>query len=178
MMEVDNQAIDYLLGLLGEKEDSANIYLAHLLFSNSRDAYRNDCKNCLYPNPSDFVQVMQEATDPSIRYFLWKVNADHILIHLAIWYDVGVESPPPYDRFHFRDPDAYMQLCADYYRTAAHLHGKLYVDADARTVGKVLWALGSELGMYITRLRLARKNYLLFLNEYEDEDFGRFVEGL
>jgi len=181
MMEVDSEAIDYLMTLFGDSEDPVNVYLAHCLYNNSREEYRLAFKLYLFPNPAKLLVRMQESIDPTVRYFYWKLNADHILMYLAIWYDVGhdgLEAPDPYDKFMFKDYDAYLTLCEDYYRTAAHLHKKLYPNHEGRAVGKVLWSLGTNTLLYVTRLRLLRKEYMLFLNEYENEDFGRFVEGI
>src|SRR3989338_7626973 len=96
-----DSAIAYLLNALlksrsacalpsnqGEFDEDVNIYLAHLLFAASLPDYQGAVQRYLSTNVSEMANLMEKNDDRIVRYFIYKVNADHLMVHLGIFQDL------------------------------------------------------------------------------------------
>ena len=188
--DVDKQerdsAIRFLLGAIlrsrmelgvshsiGEFDEDVNVYLAHLLFAIALPEYHELAEPYLSTASSDVLKWVKATEDRTIRYFIFKVNADHLLIHLAIFDDLG-ENPW---RGIFRRPKKHFaELGKLYYEQASHYHTRIYRKRTG--VGEVLEKLARYFDRYSEILRVVRRDYLHFVTRFRDEAFERFLQEL
>ena len=74
-----------------EFDEDVNIYLAHLLFAASLPDYQEAVRRYVSIQVSDVADLIERAEDRVVRYFIYKVNADHLLVHLGIFNDLPVQ---------------------------------------------------------------------------------------
>ena len=66
-------------------DEDVNIYLAHLLFAISIPEYHDMADPFLSTNTQEVFEWVRETEDPMLRYFIFKVNADHLLVQSSIF---------------------------------------------------------------------------------------------
>ena len=188
--DVDRQerdsAIRFLLGallrsridagmdrLIDEFDEDVNVYLAHLLFAIALPEYHDLAEPYLSTESSDVLSWIKATEDRTIRYFIFKVNADHLLIHLAIFDDL----PGKPWRGIFRSSEKHFaELGKLYYEQASNYHLRIYRKRTG--VGDVLQKLGRYFQIYMELLRLVRRDYLHFVTRFRDQAFDKFMEEL
>lgn len=177
-----DSAIRYLLGsILKCRKDSnfpsnssgfdedVNVYLAHLLFAVSLPEYHDMAEPYLSMDTSDIVQWVKSTEDRTIRYFIFKVNADHILIHTAIFEDLENKK----EKFFKKSQKHYRELAQLYYDQAALYHSRIYRKKTG--VGDVLEKLSRSFEAYQNLLRMVRREYFNFVNNFRDQAFSQFM---
>lgn len=183
--ERDN-AIHFLLGAIlrsrvdlgidrtiEEFDEDVNVYLAHLLFAIALPEYKELAEPYLSAESSDVLRWIKATEDRTIRYFIFKVNADHLLIHLALFDDLTEKSwrgPFQSSERHFTE------LGKLYYQQASSYHSRIYRKRTG--VGDVLQKLGRHFDIYSGLLRTVRRDYLHFVTRFRDQAFDRFMEEL
>ncbi len=185
--ERDN-AIRYLLGailrsrvesnfdhLIEEFDEDVNIYLAHLLFAIALPEYHELAEPYLSTESSDILRWVKATEDRTIRYFIFKVNADHLLLHLAIFDDL-MGRPPEGRKILQRSEKHFAELGKLYYDQASSYHLRIYRKKTG--VGDVLHKLARHFDVYLGLLRLVRRDYLHFVTRFRDQAFDRFVQEL
>ena len=87
LLESILKAKDQSLGLVRTLsfDEDVNIYLAHLLFAVSLPEYQEMAAPFLSKNTEEIFEWIRETEDPMLRYFIFKVNADHLLIQSTIF---------------------------------------------------------------------------------------------
>ena len=154
-----------------EFDEDVNIYLAHLLFAISLPDYQNTIRRYLSKNVSEMVEMIEKNDDRIAQYFIYKVNADHLIIHLGIFQDL--ES----DRHLFgKSERQFSSMAQNYYHQAANYNKRIYRRETA--IGSVLDKLANGFQKYKTILRFARREFFRFANQFHDESFQRFCEEL
>ncbi len=177
-----DSAIRYLLGsILNSRKDSdfpsnryvydedVNVYMAHLLFAVSLPEYHDMAEPYLSLDTSDIVNWVKGTEDKTIRYFIFKVNADHILIHTAIFDDLENKK----QKFFKKSQKHYRELAQLYYDQAALYHSRIYRKKTG--VGEVLEKLSRYFDNYQDLLRKVRRDYFGFVNNFRDQAFTQFV---
>ncbi len=177
-----DSAIRYLLGsILNSRKDSAfpsnkfvfdedvNVYLAHLLFAVSLPEYHDMAEPYLSLDTSDIVNWVKGTEDKTIRYFIFKVNADHILIHTAIFDDIENKK----QKLFKKSQKHYRELAQLYYDQAALYHARIYRKKTG--VGEVLEKLSRYFDSYQELLKKVRREYFGFVNNFRDQAFTHFV---
>lgn len=179
-----DSAIRYLLGAIikGRKErefpsniytfdEDVNIYLAHLLFAFSLPEYHEMAEPYLSLDTSDILKWVRATEDRTIRYFIFKVNADHLLIHTAIFDDL-----PPRSRHNIfkRSSRHYLELAKLYYDQAAAYHKRIYRKKTG--VGEVLEKMSHYFEAYQNLLKYMRREYFSFVNSFRDRAFHHFMD--
>jgi len=106
-------------------DEDVNIYLAHLLFAISTSAYQKLVKKYLVFYPSDLTNLVDTADDNYIRYFIYKINADNLLVHLGVFQDLSQnmhleQSLCP------RSEDQFKEAARAYYEQAAIYNQRIY----------------------------------------------------
>ena len=177
-------AIGYLLNALlksrttshlssnrNEFDEDVNIYLAHLLFAASLPDYQNAIRRYLSSNVSELVDLVEKNDDRIIRYFIYKVNADHLMIHLGIFQDLEHEH-----HLFAKSGRQFSSMAKSYYEQAASYNHKIYRRQTA--IGSVLEKLANGFEQYQTILKHVRKDFFDFSNHFHDEPFRKFCQDL
>ena len=181
-----DSAIRYLLGaIIKTRSDSSfpsnyytfdedvNVYLAHLMFAMSLPEYHEMAEPYLSLETSDVLKWVRATEDRTIRYFIFKANADHILIHSAIFEDLGQR---PHQKFFRRSPKHFRELAKLYYEQAAAYHKRIYRKTTG--VGEVLEKMAHYFEAYQELLKLVRREYFHFVNNFRDQAFNHFLNQL
>lgn len=180
-----DSAIRYLLGSIinsrkniqfpsnsqGFDED-VNVYLAHLLFAVSLPEYHDMAEPYLSMDTADVVNWVKGTEDRTIRYFIFKVNADHILVHTAIFEDLEGSK----QKFFKKSHKHYRELAQLYYDQAAIYHGRIYRKKTG--VGEVLEKLSRSFESYQNLLKAVRREYFNFVTGFRDQAFSHFMHDL
>lgn len=151
-------------------DEDVNIYLAHLLFAMSLPEYHEMAEPYLSMETSDVLQMVRQTEDRTIRYFIFKVNADHMMVHTAVFDDLGKKSP---FRFFTRPAQHYQSLAKLYYDQAAAYHRRIYRKQTG--IGEVLEKMSRYFDQYQNVLRIARRDYFNFINHFRDQAFSQFM---
>ncbi|MBI4372491.1 MAG: hypothetical protein HY585_02040 [Candidatus Omnitrophica bacterium] len=154
-----------------EFDEDVNIYLAHLLFAASLPDYQDAIQRYLGTNVSEMAELMEKNDDRIIRYFIYKVNADHLLVHLGIFKDLENEH-----HAFGKSESQFSSMAQNYYKQAASYNRRIYRRQTA--IGSVLEKLGRSFDRYKTILRFARKEFFHFASQFHDESFQKFCEDM
>ena len=156
-----------------EFDEDVNIYLAHLLFAVTLPEYRDLAEPYLSNDSSDVLRWIRGTEDRTIRYFIFKVNADHLLIHLTVFDDLASGR---HRGIFGRSEKHFAELGRLYYEQASSYHTRIYRKKTG--VGDVLHKLSRHFHLYREILQLVRKDYLHFVTRFRDQEFDRFIEDL
>jgi len=159
--------------VIDEFDEDVNVYLAHLLFAIALPEYHELAEPYLSTESSDVLQWIQTTEDRTIRYFIFKVNADHLLIHSAIFDDL---TGRPRNGLFQRSEKHYLELGRLYYEQASSYHSRIYRKKTG--VGEVLHKLARYFDIYSGLLRAVRRDYLHFVTRFRDQAFDRFLQEL
>ena len=154
-------------------DEDVNIYLAHLLFAFSLPEYHEMAEPYLSLDTSDILKWVRSTEDRTVRYFIFKVNADHLLIHTAIFDDLPKRSR---NKFFKRSVAHYLELAKLYYDQAAGYHKRIYRKKTG--VGEVLEKLANYFESYQEMLKAVRREYFSFVNGFRDQAFHHFMKEL
>lgn len=156
-----------------EFDEDVNIYLAHLLLAVSLPEYHELAQPYLSNDSSDVLRWVKGTEDRTIRYFIFKVNADHLLIHLSVFDDLAEKSR----RSLFRPSEKhFIELGRLYYEQASNYHSRIYRKRTG--VGDVLEKLARHFDIYSELLRTVRRDYLHFVTTFRDQVFNRFMQDM
>ncbi len=150
-------------------EEDANIYLAHLLFAASLPDYQTAIKRYLSTSVNDMNELLSKNDDRIVRYFIYKVNADHLMVHLGIFQNMGAER-----HFFDKTEEQYSSMAKNYYEQAADFSQRIYRRKTA--IGSVLGKLAASFNRYKEVLQHVRKDFFHFMNYFNDQSFGKFCE--
>jgi hypothetical protein len=154
-------------------DEDVNVYLAHLLFAVSLPEYHEMAEPYLSKESSDVLRWVGDTEDDTIRYFIFKVNADHLLIHTAIFDDLMHRARRRLIR---TSQGHYQELAKLYYDQAATYHRRIYRKKTG--VGDVLSKLSHYFEIYQRLLKHVRREYFDFVNSFKDQAFRYFLEDL
>ena len=153
-------------------DEDVNVYLAHLLFAVSLPEYHDMAEPYLSMETSSVIQWVKGTEDRTIRYFIFKVNADHILLHTAVFDDLtGGKNK---QKFFKRSADHYRELAQLYYDQAASYHARIYRKKTG--VGEVLEKISRYFDLYQGLLKMVRREYFNFMNSFRDQAFTHFMK--
>ena len=151
-------------------DEDVNVYLAHLLFAVSLPEYHEMAEPYLSTDTSDILRWVRATEDRTIRYFIFKVNADHLLMHTAVFDDLkGKRSK----KFFKKSDKHYQEIAKLYYEQAAAYHKRIYRKKTG--VGDVLTKLAHYFECYQDVLMQIRRDYFHFVNSFRDHAFDQFV---
>lgn len=154
----------------GSDED-VNVYLAHLLFAVALPEYHEMADPYLSKHSSDVMTWVNGTEDRTIRYFIYKVNADHLLIHSTLFQDLKYNGK---NKSFFRSPEEYYrELAMLYYTEAAKYHQQM--NRKKTGVGRVLEKVAADFGYYQRILEIVRDDYFAFMNSFREKHFNNFL---
>ena len=154
------------------QDEDVNIYLAHLLFAVATPRYQELAARYRCGNASDLMTLLQETRDPYVKYFIYKVNADHLLVDQGIFRTEDVHL----SALIRRSETHHAKTAQSYYEQAREFNRRIYKRETA--VGEVLRKLAKDFLFYRDILRHVRRDYFTFINHFEDTEFKRFVTDL
>ena len=179
-----DSAIRYLLGAIVKSrmqgdfpsnfytfDEDVNVYLAHLLFAVSLPEYHEMAEPYLSMDTSDILNWVRSTEDRTIRYFIFKVNADHILVHTAIFDDMDRKLR---NKLFKKSEKHYLELAKLYYGQAAAYHKRIYRKKTG--VGEVLDKISNYFEAYQKLLKHVRREYFHFVNSFRDQAFHHFMD--
>lgn len=165
--------------LAGERRpveaDDVNIYLAHLLFAVSTTTYQKLAQKYVSHYASDVAQLIDQSDDNYIKYFTYKINADHLLVHLGV-FQGSIDNMVKKQRILSGSPKQYWELAGQYYAHAARYNQRIYRKKTA--VGDVLEKLSSNFEEHCNLLQATRRDYFHFINHFKDNQFSEFLMSL
>lgn len=179
-----DSAIRYLLSVIIKSRDEegfpsnsltydedVNVYLAHLLFAFSLPEYHEMAEPYLSRDTSEVMKWVNETEDQTIRYFIFKINADNLLVQSAIFNDLENRT-----RRHFfkNSPGFYRELARLYYEQAAAYHKRIYRKKTG--IGDVLNKMAYYFEAYQHLLIHVRRKYFNFVNHFRDQAFHGFMQ--
>lgn len=148
-------------------DEDVNIYLAHLLFANSFADYQEMANRYLTINVSELMELLEQNPDKVTRYFIYKVNADYLMVHLGIFRDLNPAQPVPFKKTERQ----YIELGRDYYDHASLCNQQIYRKKTA--VGDVLVKLSNRFQDYQQILKLVRDDFFHFVNWVRSHEEAR-----
>ena len=152
-------------------DEDVNLYMAHLLYAMSMPNYTSITEQYISIYNAEVRVLADMAEDKYLKYFILKVNADNLLVHMGIFQDLNRRQDRKNQQ---KDIDAYMCDAQDFYMSAAQLNKKIYRRKTA--IADVLSKLAKNLPLYVKVLSFMRKDFFLFLNRHEDSEFGTFLD--
>lgn len=157
--------------MVEEFDEDVNVYLAHLLLAVALPEYHELAQPYLSHESSDVLRWTKATEDRTIRYFIFKVNADHLLIHLSVFEDLADRNR----RSLFRTSEKHFaELARLYYEQACSYHSRIYRKKTG--IGDVLEKLARHFDVYSEILKTVRRDYLHFVTRFRDHAFDRFME--
>lgn len=154
-------------------DEDVNIYLAHLLFAISTSTYQKLVQKYLAVYESDLLNLVEHADDNYIRYFIYKINADNLLIHLSLFQDF-MKKMNQRKQIYIRTEQQFCEAARIYYEQAALYNQRIYRKKTA--IGEVLRKLAKNFDLYCSVLQVTRKDFFHFANRFKDLEFTGFVE--
>jgi len=155
-------------------DEDVNIYLAHLLFAVSLPEYHDMADPFLSTDAHEVFEWVRETDDPMLRYFIFKVNADHLLVQSTIFNpDSQLAKRFPLKK-DVSDGKSEERLSAIlYYNQAARFHAGVY---DKKTgVGEVLGKIAGQFDVYRSILANVKEDYFKFIECFREQAFQHFL---
>jgi len=155
-------------------DEDVNIYLAHLLFAISIPEYHDMADPFLSTNTQEIFEWVRETEDPMLRYFIFKVNADHLLVQSTIFNPEAFMAK----RFSFKketkEAKSEERLAAIlYYNQASRCHSDVH---DKKTgVGEVLGKIAGQFDVYRNMLSGVKEDYFKFIECFREQAFQHFL---
>ncbi|MBI4436935.1 MAG: hypothetical protein HY590_05970 [Candidatus Omnitrophica bacterium] len=165
---------------LGMKEDphhsdeDVNIYLAFLLLEASYPSFNERIRHLASLRNTDVFKMVEDSQDNYFKYLVYKTNADHLLLLLSIFKNLGGEGRGE-SAFFEKSQSAYEGYAKTYYQFASEYDRLLHRKVTA--LGIILSKLSHFFNQYQQILLNVREAYLNFLKTQE-ENFTRFLKDL
>lgn len=158
-------------------DEDVNIYLAHLLFAVSLPEYHDMADPFLSDNTEEVFQWIRETEDPMLRYFIFKANADHLLIQSTIFHPDPSMTKRCLLKKDKKESTNEEHLAAIlYYNQAARCHAGVY---DKKTgVGEVLGKIAGQFDVYAHVLTDVKEDYFKFIECFREQAFQYFLTKL
>ena len=150
-------------------DEDVNIYLAHLLFAMSLPEYHDMADPFISSDPGEVSEWIRQADDPMLRYFIYKVNADNLLVKNTLF----AEKPGEVNRVICRKTEkGTNRLAVAYYDHAARCHKGIYHKKTG--VGQVLDKISGRYELYRKILLRIREDYFQFIHCFREQAFDHF----
>ena len=150
-------------------DEDVNMYLAHLLFAMSLPEYHDMADPFLSDDPNEVLGWARETEDPTLRYFIYKANADTMLIRSTIFTE---KLPEPKRIIFKRRENGPNRLAVIYYDQAARCHRGIFQKKTG--VGEVLEKISEQYELYQKLLFRIKDDYFKFVDCFRDQAFRHF----
>lgn len=150
-------------------DEDVNVYLAHLMFAIALPEYHEMADPYLSKRSSDIMEWVKSTEDRTVRYFIYKVNADHLLMHTTLFHDLNAKH-----KTIFKSPEEYYQEQASlYYSEAAKYHQQM--NRKKTGIANVLEKIATDFKYYQRILDLVREDYFTFVTTFREKHFRSFL---
>ena len=157
----------------GADDEDVNVYLAHLLLSLTEPEFLALCHRYVSPRDQDIFHAVQDAKDDAyLKYVVYRVNADHLLVGLGLFHNIGNASPHWFARAracHAGHGQTYYQFAATYHRQLSH---------KPTATGEILTKLSSGFDTYASLLTQTREAYFQFVERIAPGEVERWLAEL
>lgn len=144
------------------EEEDVNVYIVNLLCLLLDPVYLLQVHKYVADYDTDVFQKVESTMDKRLRYWVYKANADHLLVKLGI-FGYGDDSPA--------GPDKPAGPLSDRSAQAAAERGKMYYDF-ARCYCRSLARCSTGLADVLGKLAFGFEKYVLILDYMRGEYFG------
>jgi len=151
-------------------DDDVNVYLAHLLFAFLIPEYHDMAKPYVSSQAGDILNTVHQSNDKTFQYFVFKVNADHLLMQTSI---LKAEESKERKTWYRKHAGYYRELAKLYYSQASAYHKKIYRKKSG--VGPVLEKLSQHFESYQRLLQEVKKDYFNFASDVKQQLFDHFM---
>ncbi len=152
------------------EDEDVNVYLAHLMFAIALPEYHEMADPYLSKHSSDIMEWVKGTEDRTVRYFIYKVNADHLLMHTTLFHDLANVK----QKAIFKSPNEYYQeLATLYYSEAAKYHQQM--NRKKTGIAHVLEKVAADFKYYQRILELVREDYFTFVKTFREKHFNNFL---
>ncbi len=149
-------------------DEDVNVYLAHLMFAIALPEYHEMADPYLSKHSSDIMEWVKSTEDRTVRYFIYKVNADHLLLHTSLFQDLTHKSKR---KTLFQATDGhYQELAAQYYAEAAKYHQQM--NRKKTGIAFVLEKMAADFKYYQRIIELVREDYFTFVQTFREKHFS------
>lgn len=152
-------------------DEDVNVYLAHLLLASSLPDYQMMTRRYLAGDLSEIMQSIERESDKVARYFIYKVNADYLLVHLGIFHDLASRISRPLQK----SERELIQIGQSYYEGASYYNQQIYRRHTA--VGDVLEKLANHFLDYRRILERMGDDFFSFSRKMNDRSADGFSRG-
>lgn len=150
-------------------DEDVNIYLAHLLFAMSLPEYHDMADPFISNDPGEVSEWIRQTDDPMLRYFIYKVNADNLLVKNTLF----AGKPGEINRMIYQKAEkGVSRLAVAYYEHAARCHKGIYQKKTG--VGQVLDKISGRYDLYQKILLRIKEDYFQFINCFREQAFDHF----
>ncbi|MBI4356035.1 MAG: hypothetical protein HY597_06285 [Candidatus Omnitrophica bacterium] len=151
-------------------DEDVTVYLAHLLASITDPQFLSLCEQYVSPRDQDVFHAAEQAKDDLyLKYLLYRTNADHLLVSLGLFHNLGNASP----HWFVRDRGCHTGHGKTYYQFAATYHRQLSHKLSATSA--VLGKLSSRFEIYSDLLTHTRETYFQFRERTTTADVDRLL---
>ena len=157
-----------------DPDEDVNIYLAFLLLEATLPTFKERMERYTSRRDTDVFKMIEESQDNTLKYQVYKTNADHLLFSLGILQQVG-NPVGPEAAFFEKTKQAYEGYAKTYYHFASEYHHLIYRKPTG--IGIVLNKLSHSFERYEQILLHVRREYLDFYHTQE-ESFSKFLKEL
>lgn len=158
-------------------DEDVNVYLAHLLFAITLPEYHDMADPFLSSSPEQVFEWARETEDPTLRYFIFKVNGDNLLVQSTLFNPVsemavGLSGKKGGIKGKEKERDEVAMTAILYYNHASRCHESLH---DKKTgVGEVLQKLSLNFVSYQQVLLHVRLDYFNLIDCFREQAFQHF----
>ena len=145
-------------------DEDVNVYLAHLLLAYTDSKYYQSCQRYISLNDMDVFKMIEEEEDSCLKYFVYKINADNLLVSLGIFQNLKYIK------------DKSIGRAKAYYELASSYNKEIYRKITA--VSEVLEKLSTWFERYLTILTEMRKEYFNILEYISDPEVSSLIQEL
>jgi hypothetical protein len=146
-------------------DEDVNVYLAHLLNSHIDPRYILRTSELVALDDSDLYRMIADADTDRQRYDLYKANADHLLISVAV-FDVFDERHCHHRSVFHIPKTAYIARAAAYYGLASSYAAR--TGRGSTPISETLAKVSEGIESYVRILMYMRGQYLNFIRRYSD----------
>lgn len=154
-------------------DEDVDLYIAHLLFAVSMPNYSGITEQYISLHNAEVNVLADMAEDNYLKYFIYKVNADNLLLHLGIYQDLSYRD---YHKALHVETAEFFNDAQVFYGKAVQLNKKIYKRKTA--IAEVLSKLAKNIDLYIKALTYMRKSFFQFMNRFEDDEFSSFLDNM
>lgn len=144
--------------------EEVNTYLAGLLVSYIDPDYLTAISEAVSKYDVDVHQAVSQSQDNVQAYWIYKVNADDLLLSLGIFQRL------------WREAQGEVGKLKRYYSCASEYRHRIY--GKSTSVGEIHSELSEETERYLTILSGVRRDYMHFVEHLKSEDLSDFRQAL